>query len=148
LYVAKKPFHGEFQEDCNDPNVIEISGMVIVVNPHENLSVDIQTSFLNPHKIEISESRCFRMCYEQPIYDKYLEDEEEKISSSLCMKMYGIPPLFDEYDEIFSEDDEKQETLVQQERNRQHQKRNQPIYDSYQEYLWTMDEGYKQGLLK
>ena len=36
LYVSKKAFHEEFQEDCNHPNVIEISGMVTIVNPHEN----------------------------------------------------------------------------------------------------------------
>jgi hypothetical protein len=65
LYVAKKPFHEEFQEDCNHPNVIEISGMVTVVNPHENQSVDIQPSFLDPHKTEISESQCSGTCYEQ-----------------------------------------------------------------------------------
>jgi len=38
--------------------------------------------------------------------------------------------------------------LVQQENNQQHHKRNQPMYDSYQEYFWTKDEGYKQGLLE
>jgi hypothetical protein len=36
LYVSKNPFHEEAQEDCNHPNVIEISCMVIVVNPHKN----------------------------------------------------------------------------------------------------------------
>jgi hypothetical protein len=56
--------------------------------------------------------------------------------------------LFDEYDESVSEDDEQQETLVQQESNQQHHERNQPMYDSYQEDIWTTDEGHKQGLLK
>jgi hypothetical protein len=56
--------------------------------------------------------------------------------------------LFDEYDESVSEDDELQETLVQRESNRQHHKRKQPMYDSYQEDFWTSDEGYKEGLLE
>jgi hypothetical protein len=148
LYVAKNPFHKEFQENCSHPNVIEISGMVTVVNPHENQSVDIQPSFLDPHKKEISESQCSRTFYEQPVYDEYPEEEEEKIYSSSHTKTYDSPPLFDEYDESVSEDDEQQESLVQQESNRQHHKRNQPMYDSYQEDLWTEDEGYKHGLLK
>jgi hypothetical protein len=50
LYVAKNPFHEEFQEECNHLNVIEISGMITIVNPHENQSVDIQPSLLDPHK--------------------------------------------------------------------------------------------------
>jgi len=64
FYVAKGPFHEEFQEDCNHPNVMEISSMITVVNPHENQYVDIQPSFLDPHKIEISESQCSGTCYE------------------------------------------------------------------------------------
>jgi hypothetical protein len=148
LCVAKKPFNGEFQEDCNDPNVIEISGMITVVNPHENQFVDIQPSFLDPHKTKISKSQCSGTCYEQPIYDEYPEDEEEHISSSSLMKTYDNPPLFDEYDESVSEDDEQHKTLVQHESNQQHHKINQPMYDNYQEDLWTSDEGYKQGLLK
>jgi hypothetical protein len=148
LYVTKKPFHEEFQEDYNHPNVIEISGMITVVNPHENQSVDIQPSLLDPHKIEISESQCSGMCYEQPVYDEYQEEQEEQISFSSHTKIYDSPPLFDEYDESVSEDDEQQETLVQQESNRQHLERNQPMYDSYQKDLWTTDEGHKQGLMK
>jgi len=35
LYVDKKPFHEEFQEYCSHTNVIEISGMVTIVNSHE-----------------------------------------------------------------------------------------------------------------
>jgi len=50
LYVAKNPFHKDFQENCSHPNVIEISDMVPIVNPHKNQSVDIQPSFLDPHK--------------------------------------------------------------------------------------------------
>jgi hypothetical protein len=38
--------------------------------------------------------------------------------------------------------------LVQQESNQQHHERDQPMYDSYQEDLWTIGEGHKEGLLK
>ena len=64
------------------------------------------------------------------------------------MKIYDNPPLFDECDESVFEDDEQQETLVQQERNQQHHERDQPMYENYQEDLWTADEGHKEGLLK
>jgi len=50
LYVTKKTFHEEFQEDYNHPNVIDISGMITVVNAQENQSMDIQPSLLDPHK--------------------------------------------------------------------------------------------------
>jgi hypothetical protein len=56
--------------------------------------------------------------------------------------------LFDEYDESVSKDDEQQETLVQQESNQQHHEINRPMYDSYQEDIWTTDEGHKHELLK
>jgi hypothetical protein len=56
--------------------------------------------------------------------------------------------LFDECDESVSEDDEQQETLVQQESNQQHHENDKPMYDSYQEDLWTAGEGHKEGLLK
>jgi hypothetical protein len=75
---------------------MEISGMITVVNPHENQSVDIQPSFLDPHKTKISKSHCSRTCYEKPVYDEYPEEKEEKIYFSSHTKIYEIPPLFDE----------------------------------------------------
>jgi hypothetical protein len=74
LYVDKNPFHKEFQENCSQPNVIEILGMVTVVNPHENQFVYIQPSFLDPHKKEIYESQCSGTFYEKPVYDEYPEE--------------------------------------------------------------------------
>jgi hypothetical protein len=65
------------------------------------------------------------------------------------METYNnFPSIFDEYDESVPEDDEQQEDFVQLETNQQHHKRNQPVYDNYQEDSWTVDEGYKEGLLE
>jgi len=69
-------------------------------------------------------------------------------SFSSHTQIYDSPPLFDEYDESVSKDDEQQEILVQQVSNQQHHERDQLMYGSYQEDLWTTDEGHKQGLLK
>jgi hypothetical protein len=81
----------------------------------------------------------------EPVYDEYPEEQEEKIYFSSHTKIYDSPPLFYE---CVSEDDEQQETLVQQESNQQHHERDQPMYDNYQEDLWTTDEGHKEWLLK
>jgi hypothetical protein len=54
---------------------MEISGMIIVVNPHENQSVDIQPYLLDPHKTVVSESQCSIMFYEKLVYDEYPEDQ-------------------------------------------------------------------------
>ena len=82
------------------------------------------------------------------VYDEYLEEQEEHIYFSSHMKIYNSSPLFDECDESVSKYVEQQETLVQQESNQQHHERDQPMYDSYQEDLWTTCEGHKEGLLK
>jgi hypothetical protein len=105
----------------------------------DSFTVDIPSICLTDDTPELSD---------EPVYDEYPEEQEEQIYFSSHMKIYNSPPLFDECDESVSEDDEQQETLVQQESNQQHHERDQPMYDSYQEDLWTTGEGHKEGLLK